>query len=363
MTIEKYAATTFNFYAPRFEIEIESTKMAADMSKSIIDVSVDQRLNEGTGFTITVSDEFDPDEQKFKWVDHDLFEVGNTVKIKFGYESSLTLMMTGNITGLEPSFFAGGAPTLTVRGQDLSYDYMKRPSPEREFTESSYSAIAQTIAGEAGLSAAVDTTETLDHSVRKNPTENYFAFLKRLAGLVGFQFMVFDKNMYFKKPDDTKKEIMTLELGKDIISFRPNMSTALLFSEVEVRGHNPMDPGTPIIGRAAAGSERPQESGRDTASQVVQRRHGTSKKVLTNVIVESVNHANAIAQACLNNQSDGFIEGDGECVGMPDIKPGVCIKLGKMGKRFDGKYYIKSAVHSINNSGYRTRFTVKRNAT
>jgi phage protein D len=160
-------------------------------------------------------------------------------------------------------------------------------------------------------------------------------------------------------------------LGKDLISFSPNLNTARLYSEVEVRGHNPEDPGKPIIGAAKAGDERPQEKNKknnkkdnrkDTASQVVAERHGTAKKVISNVLVRSKDHANAIAKAVLNKASDQYIEGNAEAVGIPEIRPGVCIEFKKMGERFTGKYYVISATHTINNSGYRTRFTVKRNA-
>jgi phage protein D len=362
MAIETLSVGTFNFYAPRFEIKIKNSKVGAEMSKSIMDVSVEERINEGASFSITINDEFDLKTQKFRWLDDPLIDVGNTVEINFGYESSLVSMLIGNITALEPSFFAGDTPTLTVRGQDLSYDYLKRNSPQRTFENMSYSDIAGTLAGEAGLSIESGSTEMLEEIVCKDADLSYFTFLERLAGEVGFQLRIHGQTMYFNEPEDNKKEILTLALGKDLISFRPNLNTANLYSEVEVRGHNPQDPGTPIVGRAAPGDERPQESGRQTASQVAQRRHGDSKKVITNVIVTSVNHANAIARAVLNQLSDGFIEGDVESIGIPEIKPGVCIGLQKVGERFSGKYYVKSVTHTINNSGYRTRFTVKRNS-
>jgi phage protein D len=80
------------------------------------------------------------------------------------------------------------------------------------------------------------------------------------------------------------------------------------------------------------------------------------------VIVNSVEHANAIAQSELNKANDTLIEGDGVCIGMPQIRPGVNIRLERMGKKFSGKYYVKETTHTIDNSGYRTNFKVKRNA-
>jgi phage protein D len=360
MAIESLSGSTFNFYAPRFEIEIENASLAADMSKSIIDVSVEERINEGASFTINVNDEFDREKQEFKWVDHPLFEVGNTVKIKFGYESTLLPLLTGNITSLEPSFFSGDPPTLSVRGQDLSYNSLKQSSPQRDFVNMSYSDIAGEIARDAGLSIEADSTETVEGPICKNADESYFFFLKRLAGEVGFEFRIDGDTIYFQESQDDKQEILVLELGKDLISFRPSMNTANLYAEVEVRGHNPADPSTPIVGRATAGSESTQEGGGETASQVA-RRVGDNTKVITNVIVDSVDHANAIAQAVLDQASDGFIEGEVECIGIPEIRAGVNVMIEKVGERFKGKYYVKAATHTINSSGYRTRFTVKKN--
>ncbi|MCP4213807.1 MAG: phage late control D family protein [bacterium] len=362
MPLTDIAAAAANFYAPRFEIEIENDRIAANLSKQIIDLSVEEKLDEGASFTIKVNDEYDRGEEKFKWMDHELFQVGNKITIKVGYESNLLQMIVGNITGLEPSFFAADAPTLTVKGQDLSYDYMKRRSPERTFVQMPYSAIAETVAGEAGLLIVADSTDQYETQVRKNNNESYFAFLGRLAGEVDRQFKMDGQTIYFVEPGDDQREIMTLQLGRDIISFSPNLNTSSLYSEVEVRGHNPRDPRTAIVGRASAGSERSQESGRQTGSQIASQRSGRPKKVITDIVVNSVSHANAIALAELNKASDGLIEGEGECIGIPQIRTGVNIKLTKMGERFSGKYYVKGTTHTINTGGYKTRFSVKRNA-
>lgn len=362
MTLETMAPATFSFYAPRFEVQINNKTLTADISKAIMDVTIDEKMDEGASFHFTVNDEFDLKTQKFKWLDHPLFEVGNTVSIKIGYGSDLQDMVLGKISSLEPSFFSGELPTITVSGQDLSYDKLKRSTPEEPFLERSYSEIARKIASEGNLQAVVDDTGTFESFIQKNNNETYYAFLESLATKVGYTFTVDRRTMYFIKPRDDKKEIFTLELGKDIISFRPRMNATNVVTEVEVRGHNPKDPNTPIIGRAKAGSERGQEPAKTTASTFVADRTGPVKRVITNVLVNSTEHANAVALSELNRRSDSFIEGDVEIIGIPQIRPGVTIKLDKMGERFSGKYYVKETSHSIGNNGYRLRFTVKRNA-
>ncbi len=362
MDVVKLSRATMSFYAPRFEVEIENLRLSADMAKAVIDVSVDTKMDEGASFRMTIHDDFDMKTQTYRWLDHELFTPGNTVTIRMGYGSELTVMVMGNITRIEPSFFSGETPTIDISGQDLSYDSLKRSSPERTFLNESYSDIVRRVASEAGLTATVDETGVYEPFVRKNSNTTFYSFLKELARRAGFTLSVEQQTLSFVKPRDDRKEVLTLELGKDIISFRPAMNTTGLYTEVEVRGHNPQDPSTPIVGRATAGSERSQEPERRTASQVVEQRHGAQRKVITNVIVNSVEHANAIASSLLNEASDTYIEGEAECVGLSQIKPGLTISLEKMGNRFSGKYYVKEATHTMNNSGYRTRFTVKRNA-
>jgi phage protein D len=326
-------------------------------------VRINEKMDEGANFSMTINDEFDMAKQRFKWLDHPLFEIGDTVSIKLGYSGDMQDMVLGKISSIEPSFFAGDLPTITVTGQDLSYDFMKRATPEKPFT-GSYSDIARKIVSDskAQLMAVIDDTPVFERLIMKNNNETYYAFLESLAARVGFTFTVDRRTVYFIKPRDDRKEILTLALGKDIISFRPRMNTTGLVTEVEVRGHNPRDPNTPIVGRAPAGSERTLEPGRQTASQFAAGHYGEIKNVLTGMIVSSVEHANAIARAELNRRSDTFIEGDVDCIGIPQIRPGVTIRLEKVGQKFGGKYYVKETSHSISNSGYLLHFTVKRNA-
>lgn len=50
------------------------------------------------------------------------------------------------------------------------------------------------------------------------------------------------------------------------------------------------------------------------------------------------------------------IIGSGECVGIPEIRPGEPIKIDGLGSMFSQKYTIIAANHSIGSSGYKTTF-------
>ncbi|CAG0963685.1 MAG: hypothetical protein OIN86_10650 [Candidatus Methanoperedens sp.] len=362
MVLEKLSKQMSDFYNPGFKVEINGKSSQEIISKAILNVTVNEKIDEGASFELTVNDEFDMNKQLFKWLDHPDFSVGNKININMGYGSNMTTMFMGTITTLESSFFSGETTTITIRGHDLAYDYIKKAAPERTFKDKSYSEVARTIATEAGMDAQVDESAKLQTQITKNNKDTYYKFLEARAKEIGFVFYIDRKNMYFVKPKDDKREVLKMELGKDIISFNPTLRNTGLLNEVEVRGHNPTDPNAPFIGIATAGSERDQESGKKKGSQVAGSQPGLRKRVVTNIVVNSVEHANSIALSILNQASDTFIEGNVETIGLPQIRPGTTIYLDKMGKRFTGKYFVKAATHTINESGYRTRFTVKRNA-
>lgn len=368
MALETLAKENLNFYAPRFEIIIGKDKLAVNVSKEIIDVTVNEKIDVGVYFTLTLHDDFDMNTQKFKWLDDYRFTVGNTIAIDMGYGNNLFRMIDGIITSLEPSFFANETPTLTIAGHDSSYDYMKKASCARIFKERKYSDIARLIAKEAGLIAVVDETEEFEKfepSICKNNNETYYEFLDKIKNKVGFIFDVKaekkGQTMYFVKQGDDKKEILTLELGKDIISFRPTMNTTQLVAKVIVRGHNPRDPENPFVGEAPAGNVTGKEPGKITGDELLVKKNFKvlPTLVITDVIVNSKEQAEAVAKAALIRANDTLLVGEVDCIGLPMIRTGVNIMLDKMGERFSDKYYVIATSHTINSSGYRTHFSVK----
>lgn len=351
MSSENTALETLEYQTPRYVVEIENKQLEPNIS--IIDVAVEEKINEGASFKININDEFKL---------HDRLSLGDKTTIKMGYANNLHPIMVGTITSLEPNFFIGEKPKLCVEGHDLSYDYIKRSTPERTFVDQAYSDIARTIISEAGLLPVIDDTGKFEVVLRKDNDKTYFSFLEDMARLVSYKFWIDGQTAYFVKPEYGGREILCFEFGKDIISFRPNLRSANLVAEVEVRGHNVQDPEKPFIGRASAGSEFTQESGKKSGSQIAEDRFGNLKKVISNIMVTSEEHANAVARSFLNKASDSLIQGEGETHGMPQIRTGVNIRLEKMGERFSGKYYVIDTTHTISNSGYRTRFFAKRNA-
>jgi phage protein D len=65
------------------------------------------------------------------------------------------------------------------------------------------------------------------------------------------------------------------------------------------------------------------------------------------------------AKAALNEKAKQFLTGEGEAIGLPELRPDRNVELANLGVPFSKTYYIQQATHKIDAGGYRTRFKVK----
>lgn len=363
MAEKKLKLETIDFYAPRFEVEIEGEKISSDILKIIKEVRVEEEKDLASRFSMTVNDEYDTKKGEFKGLAEDsIFKEGNMVTIKMGYGGKLDTMINGRIDELESNFFSGDAPTLTISGFDFSCEFRK-PSLGKPFPNMSYSEIVEEIAKDKFKFCKIHHTDKLDKVISKKDDTSNYNFIQELARDCNREFGIDRENtLYFIKSQAYKDEIVTLEWGKYLISFNPKMRLSDLYSKVEVRGHNSEDPKKPISGTANPGDESVKEKKCKTGSQIAKELNLESEKVLTVKCPISNEQAKEIALSILNKASDTLFTGSGECIGLPQIKPQVAIRIENVGEKFCGKYYVESATHVINDSGYRTSFKVNKNS-
>lgn len=353
-------AADISYYAPEFTIEINSQELYAEVSKTILSVSIEQELNKTNNFRFDVEDEFKAG--NFRWLGHDLFKFGNEVVIHLGYVRNMYKLLEGKIQNISANFSSGIAPTFTVEGSDSAYDFLMEKSEPKVFRENKkHSDIAREIAQMANLEAVVDETEAVFPSKTKKGGKSYFEFLKDMAASNAFEFYLSGRKLFFVEPQIDKEAILTLKWGEELINFRPTLNTAQAITEVVVRSWDRAGKKR-IEARVKAGEETKQENGKELASQVARKIYGDVVKVITDRPVRSVSEARKVAKAELEKASDNFIKGSAETIGIPELKPAVCIKLEGLGDWFSGKYYIEKVTHRIDNGGYRTNFEARRNS-
>ncbi|PKM82008.1 MAG: hypothetical protein CVU89_06620 [Firmicutes bacterium HGW-Firmicutes-14] len=347
-----------NFYGPAFEVKVEGNDLV-QAGVEISSVSVDNTLDGADSFSFTVNNSYDLTRREVRWLDS-LFSLGQNVEIRMGYTDRFATMMTGLITSVRANFPSGAEPSLEVSGFDLSHNMMKKKHSPPWPPDIKDSDIAAKIASGYGLKAVVDDTKVKHPEVKQNQ-ESDFEFLTRLAERNAFEFFVFGKDLYFRAPATDEDPAVTLEWGKTLVSFSPELNLSEQVSEVEVRG---WDPGAKkeIVGKAKSGDEQGADSGRKTGSELVKTAYKQKVTECLHMPVFSQEEGDMMARAILNRHAQGLVKGSGESIGLPEVLAGKNIKLTGLGKKFSKTYYIERTSHMIGSAGYRTTFNIKENA-
>jgi phage protein D len=347
------------YYAPEFAVEINGKELTGEVSNVISSITIEQEINKTNNFKFVVQDELR--DGQFQWLGKDLFKYGNNVSIDLGYVSDRPRMMEGQIQNISANFFTGTAPTFTVEGSDKAYKFLRANSDAKIFRKKTDSQIVKEVAKKADMESVIEDTKPIKPIRRKKGGEDYFKFLSDLAQAnKGFEFSLSGRTLYFIEAKKDKDAIMSLSWGKELISFNPVLNTSQAITKVIVRSWDRKGK-KKIEGVAKAGQEKKQEGKKKLASQVAREIYGDVVKVITERPARSVAEAKQIAEAELEKGSDNFIKGSGETIGIPQLKPGVCIELEGLGDWFQGKYYVEKVAHTIDSNGYRTKFDVRRN--
>jgi hypothetical protein len=343
-----------NFYAPRFQVLVAGMDVVKEKLLEITGVTVEDVLDGADRFSFNLSD------PGTKWIDSGLFDPGQEVEVKMGYVDRLTTLLVGEVISLRPGFPAGGTPELEVSGYDLSHQFT-RVRRERTFRNMKDSRVVAAIAGEAKhkLKMSMEETATVYPVVIQSRQTDY-EFMNMLAGRNFFEFLVREQTLYFRRPQSEKEVAVSLEYGRSLLSFTPEINTAGQVSEVTVRGWNPRTKEA-IVGRARRGSEQGHEQQRESGSELVESIYGTVEERVLDRPVFSQQEADNLARAILNRLSGGLIKGDAGCIGIPEIRAGAVVELSGLGKKFSRRYYVERSTHIISSGGYTTNFSVKEN--
>jgi phage protein D len=340
-----------------FDIRIKGKSLTALAKDDVKAIRVEEDLAAAGMFAIELYNS-QTDGTSFTWSDDSLFAPGSEVEIWLGEIKALQKVLLGEITSLEPAFYAESVPTLTVRGYDHRHRLL-RGSKTRSFKQTTDSAIAEQIASEAGLAAQVDRTRvTLEYVLQHNQTD--LAFLQDRAQRIGYEVYVHDKQLHFRRPKNSAKEVMTLSLGQNLIEFFPRLSTMNQVGELLIRGWDVKNKAA-LVGRAKVGNETTTMGGTTSGARAAERAFGRASAAGVSRPLFNQAEADQMALGQFNARALAYISGEGLCEGAPGLHAGVVVKVEGAGSTFSGRYYVTAVTHTVApGRGYLTRFRVQR---
>ncbi|HBV97848.1 MAG: hypothetical protein JL50_17945 [Peptococcaceae bacterium BICA1-7] len=344
-----------NFLVPSFEVSVEGANLVRG-GVGITAITVNTSVEKADSFTFTVSNAFDVMTRAFNWLDY--FKVGKYLKISMGYADNLVTVFDGLTTSVRFDFTPEESPKIVVSGMDRTFLLMKGIK-SRSFIDKKHSDVVSAIAGEHSLSTGtVDDTGVLHKIIEQSRASDY-QFISWMARENNYEFFIVGKKLYFRKYSNASPAI-TLEWGKTLQSFSLEVDIADQVGGVTVRGWDTAQKKEIV---AQSGSVSKLGSGSTTGQDLIKRLCGSSIKEYEydgNVTSQAMGEKKATA--ILNQRAMKFVAGNGEMIGVPDVRAGQFIRVDKVGSSLSNNYYLTSVSHVIGSSGYNTQFTVGGNA-
>jgi phage protein D len=398
-----------DFYVPRFEISASGRALEASVVRDVLQVTYNDAITEIDSFDITVNN-WDADAREFKYVGAETDVAGATpmqklfnpgaaeFELKIGYGSDLVSLMKGTTQSLEPSFVAGSAPTLTMRALNVLHQLRTKqhrdhwPNDRVPRGQVKISRIAQDIGQRRNPdgcrfplpiridNAALGREPVLDYLAQDNQYDIDFLLIE--ARKIGYVVYV-DREVQAGGsgqdvlrfcPSDARHPGVAdvcyeLEWGISLIDFSPKLSIANQVSAVELRSRN-RETNESILARVTTSDADLRQynitANRDLISLIpggggAGRCQGR-EEVITNQPQFTQPEADRRAAAALSERLKQLVEASGTTVGLPNLRAGQRVRIIGLGKRFSGVYFVTKTTHTLNDSGYLTKFTARREA-
>lgn len=337
-----------NYFAPTFQVEINSVGLAADISKYIEQIEITSERNSLDQVSLTVVNPY-PD---MRWThnedDAQLFYVGNAITVSLGYVGEELLNFSGEITQVSANFSSGGTPTLNVEGRTRLHRLTRRRRTQT-FNDRTDKQIVEQIAGDHNLTPEVEETSISYSSVtQRNQTD--LEFLLERARRINFEFRVEDRTLIFQPAQESQSPVAVLEWGKSLQSFTPTLNSQGQVNQVTVRGYDPREK-KEIVGQFSGNG-----AGGRSGPEVAEEAFGSGEDIRVDRPVSSQEEADRLAEAYYHDQASRFLTGRGTTIGLPALQAGQFVEIAGLGQ-FNGIYRLTRVTHSLSSSGYTTNFS------
>jgi phage protein D len=363
MRLADFSTKYGDFYVPAYAVRVAGADLIRDSFVAVTQAEVDLALGAMSRFSFTIANAFDMDRREFlDSTGKDLLKTltfGAAVQIAAGYgdATSLPVLITGVITEVGTSFADGATPELTIAGYDNAYP-MSIGKSTASWSNRRDSDVVADIARFRNLAADITPTRVSHPQIEQNQ-ESDLEFVKKLADRnERYKVYVTEKTLHFGPARDKRDPVVTLPYGGGLLSFKPEANLAGQVGTVEVVGWN-VARKEAFIGRARRGDEPGRDPRRESAGDYLQSVVRDQPTLRLRQPVHSQADADERARAALAERAQEFLTGEGETLGLPEIRPDTMVGLEGIGRRFSKSYYVEEATHHIDGNGYRTRFKVK----
>jgi uncharacterized protein len=361
-----------DFYAPAFSVKVRQADIPEIVARDVISVSYHDSLDELDSVDLVLNNWDDAStaptnfiyavDDSAPYADLWTFDQDTIYEVDMGYqETGLVPMLIGTLASLEPNYPADGAPSLNVRLVNrlkLLQDQQKT----KAWTNVSTADIAQAIARAYNLGIMISTHPNDDdgpqpYVLQQNQYDS--VFLLQRARRIGYEvFLLAGGMLYFgpATPGDGGGTITyTLGFHQDMIDFSPRLTMNGQVGTVKVTARDQQSKST-FTGTAT----RSDIGLNPDLDEFITSTILSQTKTVSNMPLLVNGQAQQLAREMMRNIMEQQLTATVNCPGLPGIRTGAMVEITGVGSRFEGPYFVTSTTHTIDDSGYRTSFTARR---
>lgn len=340
----------------QFYIKLDGTDVSTAFMSSLHGIDVDLSLFMPAMATVELMDE------ELTWVDDARLKVGAEIEISATGTAQVTqqapppaVLFKGRISSIEPVYLANALPVVTIRAYDKLHA-MHRGTGTKTFLNSTDSDIARKLISEAGLSATVQSTQSVHKHVFRGDLSSY-DFLQALARRNGYVTYCDGSRVHWKPATALNFPTVTVRYGEDLIEFRPVLSMSGQVNEVMVQGWDPAAKAA-VTATVTAPTFNPTSTGFGSRGPVLARTgYAAAAKLHVSDHLQQQAVAQTLANATFDRLAAADMTAEGTLFGNTAIKPGGKVKVEDVGRRFNGTYMVSRVRHTYSPKGmFETHF-------
>lgn len=377
MSFAELAKRHDDFYAPAYELRVGDPASGFgdatyDGGRGVVSgVRVDTRVGRANRFSFSLENCFDRTAGQHGEFDPDLrstFAEGTGVEVRVGYGDQATEpVLQGRIDSVKPTFPAGGAPSLSVEGFDLTRD-LEGGTGTGHWSDTDLSSVVEELTAEPPFAGTEIDPGGVSIASLHHPETSDYQFLTKLATRFDCELFSRTGTFHFREQSaaEERSPEATLEYGRALRSFSPGSENPRTGSggssgsqprvgTVKVRHNDEVDTEA-IVGEASV-------TGGGDGTRV--------ETVPVRSTEEAAQRAGAIAGEIARTGDDGAPAGGrgasagrggsrAETVGLPEVQVGRVLELTGIGGAHAGEYHVVSATHRVDDSGYTTSVSLRR---
>lgn len=359
-----------DMYVPVFKVKVRQQDVPAVVARDIISLTYRDSLDAFDSVELVLNNWDDsrsalPTQFTYcvdaaaPYADLFAFDRSRRIDVALGYEGvNVVPVFSGTVETVEPHYPASGAPSITVRLIN-PLKALADKQRTKTYVDKSTADIAREIARDNGLEIVIekhrdDDDQPQPYVLQQN--QHDIVFLLQRARRIGYDvWLDGEKTLHFGPASAASNVVYALGFHRSMIDFAPRLTMSEQVGKVKVTARNQVSKST-FTGEATRDEVGLNADLEGFVSDEVRKK----VKTVTNQPLHVNGQAKQLAREIMRNIMEGMLTANVNAPGLPDIRAGRMVEITDVGSRFAGPYLVTSSTHTIDDGGYRTAFTARR---